>query len=63
MNIPQQQLQWYDNSQQVELAVLLGANREVADREMKEALEFERQLANVRPYLRLNPDMCRATWR
>ena len=32
---------------QVELAVLLGADRERAEKEMRAALEFERQLANV----------------
>ena len=32
---------------QVELAVLLGADRQRAETEMGAALEFERQLANV----------------
>ena len=32
---------------QVELAVLLGADRDRTEKEMRAALEFEKQLANV----------------
>jgi hypothetical protein len=33
---------------QIDMAVLLGANRNKAEKELKEALEFEMQLSNVR---------------
>jgi hypothetical protein len=34
----------------VDLAVLLGADRDVAEKELMAALQFERQLANVSVY-------------
>jgi hypothetical protein len=32
---------------QIDMAILLGANREMAEKDLKEALEFEMQLSNV----------------
>ena len=44
---------WYDNvldayyRYMVDIAVILGANKASAEKELKESLEFERKLANV----------------